>query len=69
MVNQKTSIDADEIPDDSGSPRARKEQAIQRYWFDNRPQKEQTEIIKPHFNKAHPHTDDVKKAIKDYDNR
>ena len=69
MVNQETSFDADEVPDDSGSPLAKKEQAVQRYWFDQQPEKEQAGIIKPHFEKAHPTQEDVKKSIKDYNNQ
>lgn len=54
---------------DSGSEILKRERAVQKHWFDEQPIEKQAEIIKPHFDKAHPTPDSVREAVKRYTNR
>lgn len=69
MADQKKLFDTGEASDDSNGPRAKKERAVQKHWFDEQSEKKQNEIIKSHFDEAHPTNDDIKKAVQDYDNQ
>jgi len=60
---------SDDAPDtaESDSPREQKRRQVQRHWFDQQPEKKQDEIIKPHFDAEHKTSEDVKKAVKDFE--
>ena len=54
---------------DSDSPREQKRRHVQRYWFQKLPEEKQDEIVRPHFEEAHPTSEDVKQAVRDYEQR
>jgi hypothetical protein len=52
---------------DPETTREQKVRAVQRHWFNKQPEEKKAEIIKPHFEEAHPTPEEIRKAVTDYE--